>query len=70
MILTKQKNKWDSVLVRIQRSAVFAGVLFFLFVYIDPPVTILGWILSVGIALFLVYIIFQVYLSGRTPKSS
>jgi tetrahydromethanopterin S-methyltransferase subunit E len=65
----KEKNKLDSALIRAQRSAILTGILFFLFVYIDPPVTILGWILSCGIALFLVYIIFQIYLLNRIPKS-
>jgi len=32
-------------------------------------VTIIGWILSLGIEAFLVYIILQIYSILRTPKS-
>jgi amino acid transporter len=64
-----QKNKRDSALVHTQRSVVITGILFALFIFIDPPVTILGWILSGGITLFIVYILFQIFLLNRTPKS-
>jgi hypothetical protein len=45
------------------------AILFVLFLFIDPPVTIFGWILSLGIAAFLMYIILQIYIMNRTLKS-
>jgi hypothetical protein len=56
-------------LVQIERSALMALILLVLFFFIDSPVTLLGWILSLGIAVFLAYIILQVYILIRTPKS-
>jgi hypothetical protein len=56
-------------LVQIQKSALLCAILFLLFLLIDSPVTIFGWILSLGIEAFLVYIIFQIYSINRTPKS-
>ena len=56
-------------LVRIQKSALLCAILFLFFLLIDSPVTILGWILSLGIAVFLTYIILQIYSINRTPKS-
>jgi len=69
---TKEKEleeKASVPLVRIQKSALLCAILFLLFLLIDSPVTILGWILSLGIAVFLVYIILQIYSIKRTPKS-
>jgi hypothetical protein len=56
-------------LVQIQKSALLCAILFLLFLLIDSPVTIFGWILSLGIEAFLVYIILQIYSINRTPKS-
>jgi hypothetical protein len=56
-------------LVQIQKSALLCAILFLLFLLIDSPVTIFGWILSLGIAVFLMYIIFQIYSIKRTSKS-
>jgi len=56
-------------LVQIQKSALLCAILFLLFLLIDSPVTIFGWILSLGIEAFLVYIIIQIYSIHRTPKS-
>ena len=56
-------------LVQIQKSILLCAILFLLFLLIDSPVTIFGWILSLGIETFLVYIILQIYSIHRTPKS-
>jgi hypothetical protein len=56
-------------LVQIQKSILLCAILFLLFLLIDSPVTIFGWILSLGIEAFLVYIIIQIYSIHRTPKS-
>jgi len=56
-------------LVQIQKSVFLCAILFLLFLLIDSPVTIIGWILSLGIEAFLVYIILQIYSILRTPKS-
>jgi hypothetical protein len=69
---TKEKELGEKAsvpLVRIQKSALLCAILFLFFLFIDSPVTILGWILSLGIAVFLVYIILQIYSIKRTPKS-
>jgi hypothetical protein len=69
---TKEKELGEKAsvpLVRIQKSALSGAILFVLFLFIDPPVTIFGWILSLGIAVFLVYIILQIYVMNRTLKS-
>jgi hypothetical protein len=63
------KEKASVPLVRIQKSALLCVILFLLFLFIDSPVTIFGWILSLGIEAFLVYIILQIYSINRTPKS-
>jgi ABC-type multidrug transport system fused ATPase/permease subunit len=55
----KQKSSSTKSLMRIQRSAMLGLILFVLFLLIDPPVTILGWIISLWIAVLLVYIVFQ-----------
>ncbi len=69
-LISKRQEEGKSLLLsRIQRSAGLAMILFVFFLLIDPPVTILGWILSLGIAAFLVYIILQIYVLTRTPKS-
>lgn len=62
-------EKINLILVQIQKSALLCAILFLLFLLIDSPVTILGWILSLGIAVFLMYIIFQIYSIKRTSKS-
>jgi hypothetical protein len=69
---TKEKELGEKAsvpLVRIQKSASLCAILFLLFLLIDSPVTIFGWILSLGIEAFLVYIILQIYSINRTPKS-
>jgi len=55
-------------LVRIQQSAWLGTLFVVLMLCVDPPVTVLGWCLSLGIAVFLVYIILQIYVLKRTPK--
>jgi hypothetical protein len=65
-ISKKKEDGFNISIVRIKRSAVLTAILFILFLFIDPPVTILGWMLSLGIAVFLVYIILQIYLLSRT----
>jgi hypothetical protein len=62
-------EKINLILVQIQKSALLCAILFLLFLLIDSPVTIFGWILSLGIEAFLVYIILQIYLIHRTPMS-
>jgi hypothetical protein len=62
-------EKINLILVQIQKSALLCAILFLLFLLIDSPVTIFGWILSLGIAVFLMYIIFQIYSIKRTSKS-
>jgi hypothetical protein len=62
-------EKINLILVQIQKSALLCAILFLLFLLIDSPVTIFGWILSLGIAVFLMYIILQIYSIKRTPKS-
>jgi len=54
---------------RIQRSAMLAAILFILFLLIDPPVTILGWVLSLGIAALLVYIVIQILFLTKNQNS-
>jgi hypothetical protein len=62
------KEKVFEPLVRIQKSALSGMILFVLFLFIDPPVTVIGWILSLGITVFLVYIVIQIYIMNRTLK--
>ncbi len=62
-------KKINLILGQIQKSALLCAILFLLLLLIDSPVTIFGWILSLGIAVFLVYIIIQIYSINRTPKS-
>lgn len=63
------KKKAVVLLIRIQKSALLSMVLFILFLFLDTPVTTLGWILSLGIAAFLLYIILQISIMNRTLKS-
>ena len=63
-----QGEKINLILIQIQKSALLCAILFLLFLLIDSPVTIFGWILSLGIEAFLVYIILQIYSIHRTPK--
>ena len=64
-----QNNKSTKSLSRVQRSAVLTAILFILFLLIDPPVTILGWILSLGIAALLAYIVIQILFLTKNPNS-
>jgi len=63
-----QKEKISGPFARIQKSAWIGIALFLLFLFIDPPVTILGRILALGIAVFLVYIILQIRLIIRSQN--
>ena len=65
----KQNSQSTKSLSRIQRSAVLAALLFVLFLLIDPPVTVLGWILSLGIAALLVYIVTQIAFLTKSQNS-
>lgn len=62
-------EKMNLILVQIQKSALLCAILFLLFLLIDSPVTMFGWILSLGIEAFLLYIILQIYSIKKTPKS-
>jgi hypothetical protein len=69
---TKEKELGEKAsvpLVRIQKSALSGAILFVLFLFVDPPVTILGWILTLGISAFLMYIVLQIHIMTRTSKS-
>jgi hypothetical protein len=72
IVQTKESNYQDTLkedetepLVRIQKSVLSIAVLFFLFLFIDSPVTVIGWILLLGIAAFLAYIIIQIHAIKR-----
>ena len=52
----------------LKESALLCAILFLLFLLIDSPVTIFGWILSLGIEAFLVYIIHQIIIILINPK--
>jgi hypothetical protein len=69
---TIEKHKEDQStksISQIQRSAMLAVILLVLFLLIDPPVTVLGWILSLGIAALLAYIVIQILFLTRNPNS-
>jgi hypothetical protein len=63
------QNQSTNSLSKIQRSAVLGVILLVLFLLIDPPVTILGWIISLWIAALLVYIIVQMHFLKRNTNS-
>jgi hypothetical protein len=68
----KEENQQEKVkksLFHIQRIALLAAILLVLFLLIDPPVTILGWILSLGITTLLAYIVIQTVFLIRNPYS-
>jgi hypothetical protein len=65
-----QEEHLTILLSRIQRSAVLGWILFALFLLIDPPVTILGWILSLGITALLVNIVIQIFFLTKNPNSN
>jgi hypothetical protein len=66
VIHEENRQQADTIVFRrLQRIAVLAVVLFVLFILIDPPVTILGWILSLGIMVMLAYIDIQLILITR-----
>jgi hypothetical protein len=65
----QETNRSAKSLSRIQRSAILAAILFVLFLLIDPPVTILGWILTLGIAALLVYIVIQIVFLTKNSNS-
>ena len=68
-IKEKQQNQSSKSLSRIQRSAMLGVILFVLFLLIDPPVTILGWLISLWIAALLVYITVQMFFVRRNINS-
>jgi hypothetical protein len=51
----------------IQRSAFLSIILMIIVLFIDPPVTILGWILSLGITALLAYIVLQIRMVTKHP---
>lgn len=65
---SRLEEKEYEPLVRIQKSLFLIIILFIIFLFIDPPVTLIGWILLLGIAVFLVYIVVQIYILKRTKK--
>jgi hypothetical protein len=64
-----QQEKVKKSLFHIQRIALLAAILLVLFLLIDPPGTILGWILSLGITALLAYIVIQTVFLTRNPYS-
>ncbi|MBN1399004.1 MAG: hypothetical protein JXA06_13305 [Bacteroidetes bacterium] len=56
-------------LSRIRKSALLAAGFFILLLFFDPPVTVIGWILMLGIAVFLVYIIIQIFILSKTRSA-
>lgn len=65
----KQNIQLAKSLSLIQRSTILAGILFLLFLFLDPPVTILGWVLSLWIAVLLAYIVMQIVMITRNQNS-
>ena len=65
-IKEKQLNQSVKSLARIQKSAMLGAILFVVFLLVDPPVTILGWIISLWISALLVYIVIQTVFYQRT----
>jgi len=49
----------SSGFVRVQRISVLAAVLMIAYVLVDPPVTLLGWLLAVAIGACVVFLILQ-----------
>ncbi len=58
----------QELLSRIQKTAGLAVILFLFLVFLDPPVTTLGWILSLAIMGLLMYIVLQIFLLIQTPQ--
>jgi hypothetical protein len=56
----KQNKQSIKSLYRIRKSVMLSVILFTLFILLDPPATILGWILSLWISVLLVYISIQI----------
>ena len=54
---------------RIQKSAALALIFMIFFLLLDPPVTVLGWMLSLGISALLAYIIMNIIFLTRTKNS-
>jgi len=65
----KQNVQIIKYLSRIQKSAMLGIILLVLFIFIDPPATILGWIISLWIAALLMYIIVQILFLTRNSNS-
>jgi cation transport ATPase len=65
----QRQHQSTKSITRILGSAVLGMILFVLFLLIDSPVTILGWILSLWIAALLVYIVIQILFFMRNKNS-
>jgi hypothetical protein len=64
-----QNNQSILSLSRIQKSASLALIFMIFFLLLDPPVTVLGWMLSFGISALLAYIIMNIIFLIRTKNS-
>ena len=64
-----QNNQMIKSLSRIQKSAALAFILIVFFLLLDPPVTALGWMLSLGISALLAYIMMNIIFLTRTKNS-
>jgi hypothetical protein len=56
-------------LSRTLKCAVLTTMLFTLLILIDPPVTIIGWLISLGIEAMLIYIVIQILFLTRDSNS-
>jgi hypothetical protein len=65
----QQNGRSIKSLSRIQKSALLTAIFMVLLLLIDPPVTILGWILSLGITVLLAYIVIQILFLTRNQNS-
>jgi len=65
----QRNHRLTQSLFLIQKSALLAAILLVLFLLIDPPVTILGWILSLGITVLLAYIMIRILFLTRNRNS-
>jgi hypothetical protein len=65
----RRGKKTSEPIVQIKRSALMSIILLAVFLFLDSPITTFGWILLLGIAAFLVYILLQAHIMTRTPRS-
>jgi hypothetical protein len=63
-----KNNPSTKSLSRIQKAAVLAALLLVVFIFIDPPVTTIGWVLTLWIAVILAYIVLQIVLLTRNQN--